>query len=59
MTGNEKAIGLDLGSNDKRRVSLELAMSSGRMIAPSKIILVQETERQPGFHIFQPVYRNE
>ncbi|MBW1694475.1 MAG: PAS domain S-box protein, partial [Deltaproteobacteria bacterium] len=59
IAGNEKAIGFDLGSNDDLRVALDLAMSSGQTIATSKITLVQETEKQLGFLVIQPVYRNE
>jgi len=56
LLGNEKAIGFDLGSSPKRLDALHRAEESGKAVATSRITLVQETKRQFGYLIFQPVY---
>ena len=57
LKGNEVALGFDLASNPARREALEMAASTGRMVATSRVILVQETAGQYGFLVFCPVYR--
>ncbi len=56
--GNEAAIGFDLGSNEQRLKTLRQARDEGKMLATSRITLVQEQGRQFGFLLFRPVYRN-
>ena len=55
--GNEKALGFDLASDPVRRQALQSSADSGRLIATSRITLVQETSDQYGFLVFRPVYR--
>ncbi|MCH8998135.1 MAG: CHASE domain-containing protein [Proteobacteria bacterium] len=55
--GNTAALGFDLGSNPARLEALSRARDSGKMVATSRITLVQETGDQYGFLMFLPVYR--
>ena len=55
--GNEKALGFDLASDPIRRQALQRSADSGRLVATSRITLVQETSDQYGFLVFRPVYR--
>ncbi len=57
--GNEKALGYDLGSNQARLEALNLARNTGRIVATQRVTLVQETARQYGLLIFDPVYRTK
>jgi two-component system NtrC family sensor kinase len=57
IKGNEKALGFDLASDPVRREALKSSADSGRMVATSRIKLVQETSDQYGFLVFRPVYR--
>ena len=57
--GNEAALGFDLSSNERRRVSLELAEKTRQPQATASISLVQATARQRGFLVFQPIYSND
>ena len=59
VSGNEAAIGFDLGSNAVRLAALESAGASGELVASSRITLVQEKENQFGFLVFVPVYRGD
>jgi PAS domain S-box-containing protein len=59
FTGNEKALGFDLASNPARREALQLSAATGRMVATSRVILVQETADQYGALVFYPVYRGD
>lgn len=54
--GNEKALGYDASSDSARLDVLLRARDSGRAIATSRLMLVQETGRQFGLLIFQPIY---
>ncbi len=56
--GNAAALGFDLGSNPVRLEALRRARDSGKMVATSRITLVQETGDQYGFLIFLAVYKN-
>ena len=58
VAGNEAAIGFDVGSNNARRVALDLARDTGKAIATAAINLVQETGKQPSILVFRPVYIN-
>ena len=55
-SGNEPALGFDLGSNDIRRSALETARDTGNMTASARIQLVQEQKDQFGFLVFLPIY---
>lgn len=57
FAGNEKALGYDLQSNAVRREALQRAAATGRMVATSRVILVQETADQYGALVFYPVYK--
>ncbi len=56
LTGNEPALGFDLGSEEKRRLALERARDTGRATATPPIRLVQEPGSQLGFLVLLPVY---
>ncbi|MBL4721901.1 MAG: CHASE domain-containing protein [Alphaproteobacteria bacterium] len=56
VAGNEVAIGFDLGSNPARRAALAKARDSGNPTITEPIVLVQESEKQFGFLLFQPIY---
>ncbi|HXZ40831.1 MAG TPA: CHASE domain-containing protein [Terriglobales bacterium] len=56
FAGNEKAVGYDLASNSVRRAALQRSAATGRMIATSRVVLVQETADQYGALVFHPVY---
>lgn len=58
MEGNEPALGYDLGSEPARLAALEQARDTGRRVATSRIMLVQEAGHQFGILVFEPVYRN-
>lgn len=53
---NKAAIGFDLGSNPRSLEALKKAVLSGTKTATSRITLVQETQKQAGILIFNPVY---
>jgi signal transduction histidine kinase len=58
MEGNEMALGFDLSSNSTRRETLIRSMESGNVLSSSRITLVQEDKRGPGFLIFYPHYQS-
>ena len=58
LEGNEAAVGYDLASNPARLAALNLARDSGRLQATSRITLIQETGKQFGILVFQPIYRD-
>jgi len=58
LEGNEAAVGFDLGSNPARLAALQQARDTGRLVATSRVTLVQETGDQFGFLVFRPVYRS-
>ncbi|OGG26104.1 hypothetical protein A2960_03865 [Candidatus Gottesmanbacteria bacterium RIFCSPLOWO2_01_FULL_39_12b] len=53
----EKALGFDLGSEDKRLQALERARNSGKASSTGKIILA--TTNAPGFGLLIPVYNSK
>ena len=55
--GNEAALGFDLASNPIRLEALNKSRDTGQGVATARITLVQETQDQFGFLVFQPVYR--
>jgi len=58
-TGNEPALGYDLGSDPLRRAALEAAAHSGLVTGSDPLTLVQETGNEKALLIFQPVFANE
>jgi signal transduction histidine kinase len=55
--GNEAALGLDVASEEIRRIALQQARDSGQYVATLKVVLVQGQEPSPGILTFYPVYR--
>src|SRR5207302_6522698 len=56
---NERALGFDMLSEDKRRAALERARDTNEPTLSEIVRLVQETEvdAQPGLLLFVPLYR--
>lgn len=59
MAGNEKAFGLDFGSETERFATLKRARDSGDAAASGRIVLVQDETRNPGFMVMLPLYQRE
>ena len=57
-SGNESALGFDLGSSQARLEALHQARDSGQLVASGRLTLVQETAEQAGVLFILPVYRN-
>ncbi len=57
MTGNEAALGLDLGGDAVRLATLERTRDTGRITASGTIALALDPRRHPGFAMRLPVYR--
>ena len=57
---NQRAVGFDMSSEETRRTALEKARDTGIAAATAKLVLLQESEqdRQNGFLIYLPVYKN-
>ncbi len=55
---NSEAIGLDVGSEPRRRAAIERAIRTGDPTLTDPIVLVQDGRRSPGFLLVVPVYRN-
>lgn len=55
-SGNEPAIGYDVGSQVSRRAALDEAASTGLPTGTDPIALVQESGNQKGMLVFLPVY---
>ena len=60
---NQLAIGFDMATEEVRRQAMETARDSGNPAASGRVQLVQERDvpdpnKQPGFLIYVPVYRN-
>lgn len=53
---NRAAIGLDIGSEPRRRSAAEQAKDSGAASVTNIIQLVQDNRKQPGFLLLLPVY---
>lgn len=58
MKGNERAFGFDIGSNDERRNTVELARDTGKAQATAPLTLQQESGDQMGFLLVAPVYQS-
>ena len=57
LAKNRAALGFDLASNQRRLNALNEARDSGLQTVTAKITLVQETGKQCGFLIFDPVFK--
>lgn len=57
--GNEPALGFDLGSNPKRRQTLEQSRDSGHNLVTASVRLVQDQTAVQGFLVVSPVYRGD
>ena len=62
-TRNDLALGFDMATEPVRRLAMEDARDSGNPTASGRVQLVQEKDvpdpdKQPGFLIYVPVYRN-
>ncbi|WKZ57101.1 MAG: CHASE domain-containing protein [Bdellovibrionota bacterium] len=53
---NEAAIGLDVGSERRRRMAAEVAARTGMPALSAPITLVQDDQERVGFLLFVPVY---
>ncbi|VAX20568.1 sensory box histidine kinase/response regulator [hydrothermal vent metagenome] len=58
LNGNEMEMGFDLGSNQKRLEAINHSRDTGKVIATSRVKLVQEPADQFSTLLFLPVYRN-
>jgi PAS domain S-box-containing protein len=58
LKGNEKALGFDLASDPVRNASLRSSAATGKLVATSRVKLVQEIGDQYGFLVFRPVFRD-
>ena len=56
---NRQAIGLDIGSEPRRRAAADAARVGGDIALTAQITLVQATGEGPGFLILLPYYRGE
>ena len=54
---NKLAYGLDVGSEENRRAAADLARDTGKPSMTSKLTLVQDEKRRPGFLLFSPFYK--
>ncbi|MBH9577199.1 CHASE domain-containing hybrid sensor histidine kinase/response regulator [Inhella proteolytica] len=54
---NLAAVGLDVGSEPRRRAGIEAAIDSGEPRLSAPIELVQDQAKTPGFLLFLPAYR--
>ncbi len=57
-TGNEVALGFDLGSHPNRKEALQRACDSGQLTTTAPLTLVQENQDPSGILFFLPVYRS-
>ncbi|MFC0252514.1 bifunctional diguanylate cyclase/phosphodiesterase [Massilia consociata] len=55
MAGNERAFGLDIGTNTKVMSALKLARGEGRAVATDLFQLAQDPRPQPTFELIMPV----
>jgi len=56
LGGNEAAFGFDLSSNETRLKAITKGFKTGKISATDRITLVQETGKQFGILLLQPVY---
>ena len=53
---SRRSLGLDLGSEPRRRQGIERAIASGQAAMTDPIVLVTDARRGPGFLLFLPVH---
>ena len=58
FSGNEKALGFDLGSNPARLDAISKAVNSGKLTVTGRINLIQKSNIEPGILVFEPIYEN-
>ncbi len=58
-TQNESSLGLDIGSEVRRRVAAQQAIDSGLPTITAPITLVHDQRRLPGVLLFLPVYEHQ
>ncbi len=56
---NKAAIGLDVAHETNRRTGLLAARDTGTAQITGPIVLVQDSDRTPGFLFYTPIYRSE
>lgn len=56
---NKKFIGFDMSTETNQRTALERARDSGEAAASAKVTLVEENDKQSGFLIYLPIYKND
>jgi len=54
---NRPALGLDIGTEPRRRAAIERAIDSGEPTLTAPIVLVQDGRQSPGFLLLLPVYQ--
>jgi signal transduction histidine kinase/CHASE1-domain containing sensor protein len=57
LANNELVLGFDVASDATRRSALEKARDTGAIVASGRIELVQEAQKQLGFLVILPLYR--
>jgi len=55
LSGNETALGFDLGSNPTRLAAINKCIKSEQLVATSRVKLVQEKNHQNGLLVFSPI----
>lgn len=55
---SSRAIGFDMSTESNRREAMEKARDTGEATATGKIFLGEETNKEPGFLIYVPVYKS-
>lgn len=58
LENNRQAVGLDLASEEKRRLAAIRARDTGRHTITGKITLVQDSKRGAGFLLYYPFFKN-
>lgn len=59
LIGNQEAVGLDLGSEPRRRQAAEQSRRLHRTLSSEPITLVQDKYQRKGFLIFHPTYNKK
>ena len=58
MKANESAFGFDIGSVAQRRLAVEKARDTGRIVATEPITLVQQAADERGLLLIAPIYKD-
>ena len=59
LKGNEKALGFDLSSDDRRFEALKLSKETKKTIVSSRLILVQENGVKKSFLVYTPIWESK